>query len=415
MSVETRGRQAAEGLRGATVFDVESGLVRMRRTRRRRDLARLATAAVVVAAAVGGMLAVSERDAAIEPVGPMHNGRIVPPQQGQAAWEDFDQSTGSFLYYTPPPDDLSPSPGVFRVVGNDGELGHFACPFPDGCDGLDALGPGPQEVTLVDRRSSQLHVVEYDGATRDTIDLRDAVGGDLLTEMAWSPDGTRLAVSTWCEQPSSGCQPGVWVVDRDGSNPELVLSDPAPTSGIAWAPDGSQLAVSADCEVPPFAACPARVWLVDPHGATPDVVYSERPPRTKPGEVSLSPLVRELAWSPDGHSLAFIRHTDACGAAIDAGVRPRLTAVGIRQGRATRPHTLHVYDDIDCHGDLLPHHYPRHFNYTWSPDGTRLAVTTGVGFDEISAADGHVLAKHSRYQTPGLDFVTGPLAWLRAP
>ena len=51
MSVETRGRQAADGLRRSTTFDVESGLARVRRTRQRRDLGRVAAAAVVLAAA----------------------------------------------------------------------------------------------------------------------------------------------------------------------------------------------------------------------------------------------------------------------------------------------------------------------------------------------------------------------------
>jgi hypothetical protein len=368
MSVETRGRRAAEGLRRATVVDVdvESGLVRVRRTRRRRDIGRVAAAAVVLAAAVGGVLAVRDRDAAIEPVGPVRNGEIVPPQQGTLRWEDFDQATGSFLYFKLPEDDVYPTAvGEYSVVGTDGELARFDCPFPGGCGGLDAFGPGPQEISMFDPASGELRVVGYDGAVRDTINLRTALEGEMPSSVAWSPDGRRLAVGTDCERAPADCRAQVWVMDRDGGNPSVVHSEPAPTARV----EGTQL----------------------------------------------KPLLQELSWSQDGDALAFIAHTDDCGAASDVGVRPRLVALRLRTGRAIRAETLHVYDDIDCHGDLFPVHYGAHFNFSWSPDGTRLAVTSGGGFEEISATDGQVLAQHPMYPAPGKDFVTGPLAWLPAP
>jgi dipeptidyl aminopeptidase/acylaminoacyl peptidase len=416
MSVETRARQAAEGLRRASAFDVDSGLVRVRRTRRRRDLARMAAAAVVFAAVVGGVLAARHHDAAIEPITPVRNGEIIPPKQGEPAWEDFDQSTGLFLDYAAPADDVHPAPaGVFTVAGKDGEVAHFDCPFAGGCDVMNALGPRTGEVTTVDRASWELRVLGYDGATRDTLNLRDVVVGDVLSNVAWSPDGRRLAVSTACEHTSSACPSRVWIMDGGGGNPEVVYAEPAPTSGIAWSPDGRQLAVSTDCELPATSACPARVWLMDRDGRNARVIHSEPVPGAQVDATKLVPLIRELTWSPDEHSLAFIVHTDNCGAAIDVGVRPHLVVLMPQAEQAMRPQTLHVYDDIDCHGDLLPSHYPAHFNYAWSPDSSRLAVTSGDGFDEISATDGRVLVQHATYRGPGVDFVTGPLAWLRAP
>ena len=367
MSVETRGRQAAEGLHRATEvdIDVESGLARVRRTRRRRDMGRAAFAAVVLAVAVGGVLAVHNRETAVEPVGPMRNGEIVPPQQGEPSWRAFDQPSGSFLYLTSKADDVNaPLNGEYSVVGADGELARFECPFSSGC-GPEAFGPGPQELSMFGRASGELRVVGYDGVARDTIDLPDALAGDMPSSIDWSPDGSRLALSTDCEHASAACQARVWVMDRHGAGPRVVYSAPAPTTQV----DGTKL----------------------------------------------EPLLRELTWSPDGHTLAFIAHTDSCGAASDAGVWPRLVALRIQTGRAARPRTLHVYDDINCHGDLFPLHYPAHYNFAWSPDGTRLAVTLADGFDEISATDGKVLARHQMYPAPGMDFVTGPLAWLRAP
>jgi hypothetical protein len=365
MSVETRGRQAAEGLRRTTVVDVESGLVRVRRTGRRRDIARAATAAVVLAAAVGGVLAVRDRIAEPEPVKPrpVRNGEIVPPKQGEVGWRAFDQRNGTFLYFTPP-DQLNATGDYYTLVGKDGELAHLECPFASGCGGLDSFGPGPREVSLVDRPGRELRVVGYDGTARETIDLPDALAGQTPSSVAWSPDGSRLAVSSDCERAPADCRAQVWIMDRDGGNPREVHSEPAPTARV----EGQ----------------------------------------------SLRPLLRELSWSPAGTTLAFIVHTDDCGAASDAGVSPRLVTVGIQAGRATGAHTLHVYDDIDCHGDLFPVHYGSHYNFAWSPDGTRLAVTTAAGFSEIAATDGQVLARHPLSPAPGKDFVTGPLAWPRA-
>ena len=246
MSVETRGRQAAEGLRRATIVDVESGLARVRRTRRRRDMGRVAAAAVVLAGVVGGLLAVHDRNAAPEPVGPVRNGQIVPPTQGEANWQDFDQPSETFLYSTSAEEDVnSPFYGGFTVVGKNGELAHLECSSSTACGGTGAFGPGPQEVSTVDHVSGELRVMGYDGAARDAIDLRDALAGGMPSSIDWSPDGSRLAVST-------------------------------------------------DCELPPNAACPARVWIMDPDAGNPRVVYSEPAPQARVAGTKLKPLIREL-------------------------------------------------------------------------------------------------------------------------
>jgi hypothetical protein len=70
---------------------------------------------------------------------------------------------------------------------------------------------------------------------------------------------------------------------------------------------------------------------------------------------------------------------------------------------------LHTYDDLTeaQSSFLLPGRiYGLTFAFAWSPDGSRIAVTSGPGVTEISAADGHVLARHRG------DDVLGPLAWL---
>ena len=273
-----------------------------------------------------------DRDAAPEPVGPVRNGEIVPPEQGRRGGRT-STSTAIVLYSAPAEEMCTPLPRGFHRGREERRAGPRRMLLLEmGVTGMNALGPGPQEVSTVDRASGELRVLGYDGATRDTLNLRDAVAGEMPSSIAWSPDGSRLAVST-------------------------------------------------DCELPPTAACPARVWIMDRDGGNPTVVYSEPAPRGRVEGTSLKPLIRELTWSPDGNTLAFIVHSDNCGAAIDAGVRPRLVNLRVQSGRPPGAKTLHVYDDIDCHGDLFPVHYPSHFNYAWSPDGTRLAVTSGGGFE----------------------------------
>ena len=361
MSVETRGRQAAQGLREASAFDLESGLVGVRRAGRRRDVGRVAAAVVVLAVSVGGVLAARDQDSVREPVGPvpMRNGQIVVPEGDTEAWEEFDQRSGSFLYFSAVDDD---SAGDYSVVGEDGELARFECPAPSVCGWLQAFGPGADEVSIVDPATLVLRVVGYDGAVRDTLDLRK-----ILRE----------------QRPSS----------------------------IAWSPDGGQLSVSTDCEAAP-ADCEGRVLLIDRDGGDPRTVYSE-PSATAQG-LQFGPLLRELTWSPPGDALALIVHTGTC-ATSGGGGPPRLVVVGIESGEAADADTLHTYDDSQCGRDLFPAHFPAHFNLAWSPDGTRLVVTTGVGFEEISATDGQVMAQHQLPADAEGHLHSGPLAWLRAP
>ena len=63
MSLETRARTAAEGLRAATPVDTEVGLARLRRTHRRRSAARVAAVGAGVAATIlAGAALVGDRD-----------------------------------------------------------------------------------------------------------------------------------------------------------------------------------------------------------------------------------------------------------------------------------------------------------------------------------------------------------------
>ena len=114
----------------------------------------------------------------------------------------------------------------------------------------------------------------------------------------WSPDGTRIAFRLFNDVP------GIYVMDRDGSNSaRLVDLPPGPSHGIGfsaeldWSPDGTRIAYTE-----PYgginhgfrARDPSPIYLVD----------------TADGTVTRLPgdgASRTLAFSPDGSKIAVAR------------------------------------------------------------------------------------------------------------
>src|SRR5438270_3117285 len=119
-----------------------------------------------------------------------------------------------------------------------------------------------------------------------------------LTDAQISPDGARVAYSVKTANPKHDAYVGaIWLVSSDGTNPPAQI-----TAGIAqdssprWSPDGSELAFTSDRgEVPKGRKRPPRnVFLLALAG-------SEARQLTHFGDDC-----SDLAWSPDGRSLAFV-------------------------------------------------------------------------------------------------------------
>lgn len=122
-------------------------------------------------------------------------------------------------------------------------------------------------------------------------------------------------------------------------------------------------------------------------------------------------MLVDLAWSPDSRSLGLVAGTFFNGDPANR-VWPRLVAARFQPGQPVRQDVLHTFDDaVPEPAHVLADDYDLDFAFAWSPNGARIAVTSQGGVAEISAEDGHVLARH-----PGEDpdeEVFGPLAWLR--
>jgi dipeptidyl aminopeptidase/acylaminoacyl peptidase len=146
---------------------------------------------------------------------------------------------------------------------------------------------------------------------------KDAISG------TWSPDGSQIAVAQ---------RDSIVVVRADGTQPRVV-SDGRLAWLPRWSPDGTTIAY----------ATPDAIRLVRPDGTDDRVLAA----------LAGSPC--ELAWAPDGQSIAFARAT--CPGSGSSGV------VDVASGTVQALASPIAEDEV--------------LDLAWSPDGGRLALIIG--------------------------------------
>ena len=195
----------------------------------------------------------------------------------------------------------------------------------------------------------------------------DALGSARsLGEVAISPDGKRLVYSKAITGKRGGVDvdaTALWIVNaRDGSDVARLTACPAKVCdehGAEWSPDGTHIVfvTTDDTEQPQIAVATADGDAVG------TVTHAHGPLDTP-------------RWSPDGHHIAFLYSEGAPKTpgplnplARDAGVlssavyEQRLAVVSAHGGEVSvlGPTDLNIYE------------------YDWSPDGKRFAVTAARG------------------------------------
>jgi hypothetical protein len=146
--------------------------------------------------------------------------------------------------------------------------------WTSGAPKLEPATPGDIAAVMLDTLSN-VGVSLIDPATGDPcrlIDLRQA--GLIPWEIRWSPNGSSLAMVTQLWGGSGEAHLLVW---SDGEDPTFTrpwIADELP--GIAWSPDGSQMAVAADRALTILAADGSRprVLACDPCRSPTEVTWS---------------------------------------------------------------------------------------------------------------------------------------------
>lgn len=148
-------------------------------------------------------------------------------------------------------------------------------------------------------------------------------GPGLNQEAACSPDGTRIAFTSWRDNTHY-----LYVVNRDGSQEKQLAGGPGNVAEPAWSPEGQRIAFNSEVD--------KAFYVINADGSGQTKLPITGANRYNP------------AWSPDGQRLVYV--TDA--------------------GKASDLHVAHLdgTDDVNLTAGKGFAYQP-----TWSPDGLQIA------------------------------------------
>jgi Tol biopolymer transport system component len=254
----------------------------------------------------------------------------------------------------------------------------------------------------------------------------------------WSPDGTKIVFRRFDFTTSPPGPWQVWTMNADGSNQTNVTPDVSgppfydarvqPT-GIAWSPDGTKIAITNEDGCAPGHS-PGQLILIDPDGSNPEQVvcrWPYVPPGTIKGAAGASPN-----WSPDGNKLTVSGpHSLGCQADTWTVNRDGTNLTDITQGNSGDEAAtdwspdgarIATFEAGDCADSVPPTMWTMKTDGTdrtavpiasairWTPDNTKFAFTDQ---GDIWTANLNGTGRVNLTNTPGVsEFISD---WLAVP
>jgi hypothetical protein len=146
-----------------------------------------------------------------------------------------------------------------------------------GCQPCNLMGKGPSTVN-----EAHMFIVPLDGSPIRELASSTVAQYGLPT---WSPDGSRIAYTVYCD---SGCNPGIGSVDvATGTTTQLTKNrvDGEPT----WSPDGARIAFVRS------SGTGRGLWVMDADGGNPTRLVAAK----------ADDDIRAPLWAPDGTSIVY--------------------------------------------------------------------------------------------------------------
>lgn len=235
------------------------------------------------------------------------------------------------------------------------------------------------EIAFVAERNGRhgIHLMQSDGSNIRTLTSSDQ-RGSFYDELAWSPDGAKLA---FLAGPQQGAH-DIYVMNTDGSSLRNLTNEPANYSAPSWSPDGQRLAFAAG------GANTSDIYVIDASGGTPRNLTRSSDSETAP------------TWSPDGQQIAFVSGRtgfqriylmEADGSNVQrltqdtAGYfsRPTWSPDGQRIAyKAIRGGQRWYIEVIDTESNLIDtmgFDVAQYVDLDWSPDGQQIAFVSVIG------------------------------------